>query len=38
MFKAEAAMSADRSFVPVEVGSLTFAIDVNVNWDLDQTR
>jgi uncharacterized protein len=38
MFKAEAAMSADRSFVPVEVGSLTFSIDVNVNWDLDQTR
>ena len=37
-FKAEAAMSADRSFVPVEVGSLTFSIDVNVNWDLDQTR
>jgi uncharacterized protein YggE len=38
MFKAEAAMSADRSFVPVEVGSLTFSIDVNVNWDLEQTR
>ena len=35
MFKAEAAMAADRSFVPVEVGSLTFSIDVNVNWDLE---
>ncbi|MEO6012001.1 MAG: SIMPL domain-containing protein [Devosia sp.] len=34
MFKAEAAM-ADRSVVPVEVGSLTFTIDVNVNWDLE---
>lgn len=39
MFKAEAvAMSADRSFVPVEAGSLTFSIDVNVNWDLDDDR
>ena len=38
MFKAEAAM-ADRSApVPVEAGSLTFSIDVNVNWDLDQGR
>ena len=35
MFKAEAAMAADRSFVPVEAGSLTFSIDVNVNWDLE---
>ena len=32
-FKAEAAM--DRSVVPVEVGQLTFSIDVNVNWDLE---
>ena len=38
MFKAEAAMAADRSMVPVEVGSLTFSIDVNVNWDLEQPR
>jgi uncharacterized protein len=38
MYKAEAAMSADRAFVPVEVGSLTFAIDVNVNWDLEPGR
>jgi uncharacterized protein YggE len=36
MVKAEAAMAADRSFVPVEVGNLTFSIDVNVNWDLEQ--
>ena len=36
MFKATAA-AADRSApVPVEVGSLTFSIDVNVNWDLKQ--
>jgi uncharacterized protein YggE len=38
MFKAEAAMSADRAMVPVEVGQLTFSIDVNVNWDLEQPR
>ncbi|RYE07669.1 MAG: DUF541 domain-containing protein [Hyphomicrobiales bacterium] len=37
MFKAEAA-SMDRSVVPVEVGQLTFSIDVNVNWDLEPTR
>lgn len=35
-FKAEAAM--DRSVVPVEVGQLTFSIDVNVSWDLEQPR
>jgi len=35
MVKAQAA-SADRSFVPVEAGTLTFSIDVNVNWDLNQ--
>ena len=36
MFKATA-MAADRSApVPVEVGQLTFSIDVNVNWDLKQ--
>jgi uncharacterized protein len=35
-FKAEAAM--DRSMVPVEVGQLTFSIDVNVSWDLEQPR
>ena len=36
VFKATAA-AADRSVpVPVEVGSLTFSIDVNVNWDLKQ--
>lgn len=34
-FKAEAAM-ADRSIVPVQAGTLTFSIDVNVNWDLVQ--
>jgi uncharacterized protein YggE len=38
MYKAEAAMSADRSMVPVEVGQLTFSIDVNVSWDLEQPR
>lgn len=38
MFKAEAAMAADRSIVPVEAGQLTFTIDVNVNWDLEQPR
>lgn len=37
-FKAEAAMSADRSVVPVEVGQLTFSIDVNVSWELEQPR
>ena len=37
MFKAEAA-AMDRSVVPVEVGQLTFSIDVNVNWDLDPPR
>jgi uncharacterized protein YggE len=37
MYKAEAAMSADRAMVPVEVGQLTFSIDVNVNWDLEPT-
>ncbi len=37
MFKAEAA-AVDRSVVPVEVGQLTFTIDVNVNWDLEPTR
>ncbi len=36
MVKAEAAM--DRSVVPVEVGQLTFTIDVNVNWDLEPPR
>jgi uncharacterized protein YggE len=38
LYKAEAAMSADRSMVPVEVGQLTFSIDVNVSWDLEQPR
>ena len=38
MFKAEAAMASDRGIVPVEVGQLTFTIDVNVNWDLEQPR
>lgn len=33
-FKAEAA-AADRSMVPVEVGQLTFSIDVNVSWNLE---
>ena len=34
MVKAMAA-TADRSApVPVEAGQLTFAIDVNVNWDI----
>jgi uncharacterized protein YggE len=33
-FKAEAA-SMDRAVVPVEVGQLTFSIDVNVSWDLE---
>ena len=37
MFKAEA-VQADRGIVPVEVGQLTFTIDVNVNWDLEPTR
>jgi len=37
MVKAEAA-SFDRGIVPVEAGSLTFSIDVNVNWDLDPPR
>jgi uncharacterized protein YggE len=36
-FKAEAA-AMDRSIVPVEVGQLTFSIDVNVSWDLEQPR
>ena len=36
-FKAEAA-AVDRSIVPVEVGQLTFSIDVNVSWDLEQPR
>ena len=31
--KAQAAM--DRAFVPVEVGQLTFSIDVNVGWELE---
>jgi len=35
-FKAEASM--DRGIVPVEVGQLTFSIDVNVSWDLEQPR
>ncbi len=35
MVKAQAVM-ADRAIVPVEVGTLTFSIDVNVNWDLSQ--
>jgi uncharacterized protein YggE len=35
MFKAEAA-SMDRSVVPVEVGQVSFSIDVNVSWDLEQ--
>ncbi|HZY68127.1 MAG TPA: SIMPL domain-containing protein [Devosia sp.] len=34
MVKAEA-VAADRSMVPVEVGQLTFSIDVNVSWDMD---
>jgi uncharacterized protein YggE len=38
MMKAEAAMSADRAMVPVEAGQLTFSIDVNVSWDLEQPR
>ena len=38
MFKAEAAMAVDRAVVPVEVGQLTFSIDVNVNWDLEPGR
>lgn len=37
MYKAEAA-AMDRSVVPVEVGQLTFSIDVNVSWDLEQPR
>jgi uncharacterized protein len=37
MFKAEAA-SMDRSVVPVEVGQVTFSIDVNVSWELEQPR
>lgn len=37
MVKAEAA-SMDRGMVPVEVGQLTFSIDVNVSWDLEQPR
>ena len=35
--KAEFA-SRDVAAVPVEVGQLTFSIDVNVNWDLEQPR
>jgi uncharacterized protein YggE len=35
--KAEFA-SRDVSAVPVEVGQLTFSIDVNVNWELEQPR
>jgi uncharacterized protein YggE len=38
MFKAEAAMASDRSVVPVEVGQLTFSIDVNVSWELEAPR
>lgn len=34
MVKAQAA-SADRAMVPVEVGQLTFSIDVNVHWELE---
>ena len=37
MYKAEAA-AMDRGIVPVEVGQLTFSIDVNVSWDLEQPR
>jgi uncharacterized protein YggE len=37
MYKAEAA-AMDRSVVPVEVGQLTFSIDVNISWDLGQPR
>jgi uncharacterized protein YggE len=37
MVKAEAA-SFDRSMVPVEAGTLTFSIDVNVSWDLEPPR
>ena len=36
MFKAVAADAVRSAPVPVEVGSLTFSIDVNVNWDLKQ--
>jgi uncharacterized protein YggE len=32
--KAEAAVSRDMA-VPIQAGSLTFSIDVNVNWDLE---
>lgn len=35
MFKAEAATSDRSAPVPVEAGQLTFTIDVNVNWDLE---
>ncbi|MEQ1900371.1 MAG: SIMPL domain-containing protein [Devosia sp.] len=35
--KAEAA-SRDVNPVPIEAGTLTFAIDVNVNWDLEPGR
>ena len=37
LYKAEAA-AMDRSVVPVEVGQLTFSIDVNVSWDLEQPK
>ena len=36
MFKAAMADGVRSAPVPVEVGSLTFSIDVNVNWDLKQ--
>lgn len=35
-FKAAAVASDRAAPVPVEVGQLTFSIDVNVNWDLKQ--
>ncbi len=37
MLKAEA-VSADRAMVPVEVGQVSFSIDVNVSWDLEAPR
>jgi uncharacterized protein YggE len=37
MMKVQAA-SADRAMVPVEVGQLTFSIDVNVSWELELPR
>lgn len=38
MVKAMAAMADRASPVPVEAGQLTFSIDVNVNWDLEEAR